>query len=58
MSLMHERSGVLQSFACVVPYGFDMWSMIYGCLGINWAMMGSVKGEILAWRGYIKMERL
>lgn len=32
--------------------------MVYGLMGINWVMAGSVKEEVWAWMGYVRRENL
>lgn len=33
------------------PVSYKLWSMVFGLLGISWAVSGSVKTELLAWEG-------
>lgn len=40
-------------FWCPIAHSF--WSFVYGRLGVDWVMVGSVEGEIWAWDGlYVK----
>lgn len=37
---------------CLMTY--ELWSMVYGLLGISWVMADTVREKIWAWRGLCK----
>lgn len=40
---------------CLIAY--ELWSMIYSLLGINWIIAGTVEDEIWAWEGLCKKRK-
>lgn len=34
-------------------YTYNLWTLVFGLLGISWVMAGSAMNEILAWEGIV-----
>lgn len=41
---------VLQGLEIMFFFGVGVWTMVYGLLGINWVMAGSVRDEVWVWK--------
>lgn len=37
------------------PFTYSLWRLVYGLMGINWIMVGSVRNELLTWRDFVRI---
>lgn len=52
---MHEESCNHILLWC--PIVFNIWTMVYNLIGINWVMGGSIKDELCVWAGLCEKKR-